>query len=113
MRINVTLDEIVNGIKADGRQCAVARALNTAGLPHVDVDDDFVRIFSYSPFFLSTHQLDTPEWLANWIKAFDNDELVEPFSFDLDLNTRAITKCEPPLLEPETRTADDLELVCV
>lgn len=121
MRIYVTLDDIVNGVPAEGNECAVARALNNAGFARVDVDDDYIRIFSDPPFFFNSRRIVTPEWLADWIKAFDRgDEIVDPFTFELDLAAKTITKCENepmPLIDlielGETRTADDLELVCV
>lgn len=86
MRIEVTQDDIDQGVRCDGNACAVAVAIGRAigtGIDapwygHISVCDDEIAIGS-ERFFVPTE-------VRQFIGWFDKGHVVNPFAFDLPID---------------------------
>jgi hypothetical protein len=101
--ITVTQEDIDNGIAANCRRCPTARALRAAR-PDLDffVDGDRIRIHRHGSDRLLESRV-TPQRVRWFIKLFDDDQHVEPFSFELELPMKPITKSTPNTKEYTVR----------
>lgn len=78
MTINITQEDIKKGKKRDCATCPVALGMKRAGLYGAVYPAEY---FDYVKRFY----IRLPQEAINFIKAFDGDLLVEPFSFSLTL----------------------------
>jgi len=79
MKITVTADDICKGAKNDGGKCPIALAIKRiTGKEKVDVGADDIEcvLIGNGRYFL-------PEDAIHFYQNFDNDDVVEPFEFDL------------------------------
>lgn len=85
MRIDVTQEDIANGVRLDHRCCPVARAIERATGMQASVDVD--RGCNNPSAFVvigSVAAVDLPHSVMWFVKKFDRGGQVEPFSFELD-----------------------------
>jgi hypothetical protein len=83
-RIEVTAEDIANGVRNDAERCAVARACERAGFRGVEVDLGKLSFYDDGDEDLvASATLPDDVWAR--IEAFDKGEPVEPFAFDLDV----------------------------
>jgi hypothetical protein len=76
MKITITKNDIAKGLRVNAAGCPVARALIRAGFKDV-------RVYP-SQIHYKDKQFNTPEEVANFIRAFDRGEQgLQPFSFEL------------------------------
>lgn len=79
--IEVTKDDIENGIRHNSYCCpialAVCRALN------VPSESEYVDV-QFDEMFIKFYDVEVPN-LDHWITSFDEEELVFPFSFEMNL----------------------------
>lgn len=83
MRIQVTQYHIDKGVPEDDRRCPVALAIQDAGLPDVRVGQNRDTIEVYGNMYAGTSPY--PGAVADFVRAFEHGEPVEPFEFQLDL----------------------------
>jgi len=78
MRIDVTQDDIANGIRKDPCWCPIALAVRRAtGAPcKVDTDEITLSCGAYIP---------TPESAAKFVMTYDDFGAAIPFSFELEI----------------------------
>ncbi len=76
--ITVTQKHINKGIQTDAQECPIAKALRTAGLRNVSVSGMSVY---FGKGWKRTAEL--PKRARNFIKKFDNEKPVKPFTFRL------------------------------
>jgi len=77
MRINVTADDIANGVHKDCERCPVALAVKRAtGCVNCDVTADTIYATGMPVFT-------TPRSVQEFIARFDREYPVQPFSFYL------------------------------
>ena len=79
--INVTADDIVNGIRGKCVSCPVALAISKV-FPKYFVVVRNTEVHLNHSALVQTIQL--PNSAVNFIDDFDNNKPVEPFSFELD-----------------------------
>lgn len=79
IRIEVTQEDIVNGVREDGQNCPIALACRRAGLLYVTVDSQI--------------EFDNEQGFSGWLR----DERIEPFVKAFD----AGEKVSPMVLELE------------
>ncbi len=87
VRIDVTENEIRDGVRENCLCCPAARAINRVLNPvryHVVVTEDRISIRGNSSGSI-LFQCETPEVVDEFICEFDGDIEVEPFSFPLDI----------------------------
>lgn len=77
VEISVTAEDIANGIPGDCRFCPVAQAIRR------QVPGGFVHAFT-DTLWTSDVTATTPQEVADFIRAFDRDEPVAPFTFTAD-----------------------------
>lgn len=85
MKIRVTRAQIAKGVRVDCTLCPVALALKSLGMEDVRVlntNDEMVIEF-YDPKKQRTYHGDAPMKVQEFVAAFDNGEVVKPFSFVL------------------------------
>ena len=82
MKIEVTQDDIDNGLRIDCELCPVAKAIVRATGKQARVSAVGVFFFPETP---SAKQIFLPSKVQLFIKSFDRKEPVQPFSFDLDI----------------------------
>lgn len=94
MLIEVTAEDIRDGIRNSCRLCPVARAIQRAtGLDLVWVSSSFVE-FRHQDQPLKV--LDLPSEAAKWIRDYDLGRGMQPFSFDLPIPTPPASDPSPP-----------------
>jgi hypothetical protein len=87
--ITVTADHIEHGVNADCRACpialAIAEAVTEPGIVVAVFQNDarIWRPIQGSSLHEPLYTADLPDAARQFIVAFDNDEHVEPFSFEL------------------------------
>lgn len=99
--VEVTAEDIANGIRQDSCDCPVARALKRAG-----VIDDFLfdgegggdawsrARLEFESLYDEGERLKVavPIEAGRFAERFDNGDHVEPFSFELDIPDEAVLK---------------------
>jgi hypothetical protein len=75
VKIQVTDEDILEGVPKSGRWCAVARAAKRAGVPVLEVTNTGIYTPAGSVYVLSRE-------VTDWIDRFDLGQLVEPFEFE-------------------------------
>lgn len=68
-KVTVIRDDIVNGVREDSQECAVARAFRRAGLP-ADVDNSTIDVYDRETMRVT--QLRVGNDLSDFIQMFDN-----------------------------------------
>jgi hypothetical protein len=81
MKIKVTQEDIDNGQRKSCSCCPVALAMKRVLDIDVKVGDNKFVLTSSDEFTI----LELPKEARIFIDAFDNDELVEPFEFEINL----------------------------
>jgi hypothetical protein len=86
VRIDVTQEDINAGVPRDSCRCPIAHAIDRA-IGSTSMDCVSVNAFKVSVWRDERRLWSalTPPDLIDFIKAFDHDRDVKPFSFDLDL----------------------------
>ena len=83
MRVQVTADDIVHGVRRNMCECPVARALRRAYGSELGVG------YGYIIHVPSRAYLDlTPDDVTAFIRTFDMGDAVHPFEFELDLTSQ-------------------------
>ena len=82
MTINVTSRDIQKG-KHDGNSCPVALAMICNGLSSVSVSQQHLLWIRGPRSVENCRSLSTPLHVAQFVRAFDADNNVSPFSFEL------------------------------
>ena len=81
MKIEVTVDDIMNGQRGSRDKCPIARAAVRAGLAPVEVSQHFLY-FAEGPGQLRHFVL--PDAAETFVERYDKGLIVQPFSFELD-----------------------------
>lgn len=82
MKIQVTQEDINQGVRACTNNCAVALALKRAGFPFVQVHSKSV-ITKMRDDFTVAESIPLPEEVAFFIDSFDDGDPVGPIEFEL------------------------------
>jgi hypothetical protein len=82
MRIQVTREDIEKGVRKSPRRCAVARALDHAGVPYEHVTPSGIRLIEKDQSYGYYDYNPTPE-LKSWMLSFDDGSLMDPIEFEL------------------------------
>ena len=87
MKIDVTQQDIDQGVRCEYRNCPIALALMRELGRYVSVVSD--QWYDDGPLEqpfenYSNHGLPLPEAAQQFVKAFDHSEAVEPFSFEIE-----------------------------
>lgn len=90
VRINVSSEAILNGVRDDCRRCPIARSAWNSFPPHSAIaafrDELRVRL----PHHSSVLKFPLPVEAREFINRFDDGLQVEPFAFDLDIPDEAL-----------------------
>lgn len=83
LEIDVTADDILNGVREDALACPVAlAAMRATGCGHVMTDGDVLRIDESGG---ETMEGNLPDSVAEFVSRFDRGDPVLPFSFGVEL----------------------------
>lgn len=84
LRVEVTAEDIAQGVRNQAFECPVACALTRSGLDHPSAWPS--RVY-YGPFDAPNGRLTAklPEEAAAFIAAFDDGRPVEPFAFEIEV----------------------------
>lgn len=84
MKIEVTQEDIIKGIRHAGDACPIALATKrTLGIGKVDVARDSICVQVETPHDQS-EDIHLPQEASDFIEMFDLGEPVYPFSFEID-----------------------------
>lgn len=92
MKIEVTEQDIKAGNRKSSLCCPVALAMKRAGIKKPAVTGCYVSLFNEKRLI----HVKLPSVVEDFVDNFDNEGLVWPFSFDLDLPDYATTLVQPP-----------------
>jgi hypothetical protein len=85
--VSVTAEHIAEGARQDAERCAIALALRDAlpDIEYIGVSGESVALWPRtSDPWTEENEIAPPFEVVTFIKAFDNDLPVEPFTFELD-----------------------------
>jgi len=80
--VNVTIENIREGIQGDMYQCPIALALLDAGVFDSQVTHDFIQFYPHRTYGPPV-RIHTPKEVKEWIHSFDYEWPVSPFSFSI------------------------------
>lgn len=81
LKIQITQQDIVNGIPEKEDKCPIALALLRQGYKHVEVYDDYISCQNTN---LDIEYFHTPFEAAEFISKFDEGKEVNPFEFEAE-----------------------------
>ena len=84
LHITVTQKNIDEGVRENGQGCPIALALHDLGYPYVEVTPDGIRWDADCEEMTANSVL--PDAASWFISRFDNNDPVEPFEFDVEMN---------------------------
>ena len=84
--VSVTAGHIAKGIRQDAERCAIALALRDAfpGIAYVMASGDGIMLQPSAADRAEEAEITPPPEVAAFVKAFDDGNYVEPFTFELD-----------------------------
>lgn len=90
MKVKVVKQDITSGVKCDGEQCPVARAIARATahrIGSVVVESESITIYDEydGDSYYKPRQVATPESVRHFVNRFDQNLRVKPFEFELDV----------------------------
>lgn len=88
MKIQITQDDIDNGVIGDSNHCPIARAFKRIGYTEVIVEQK--RIYLYGDTYNSSNvyrkkYIDMPENGKKFVLYYDRSEPVEPFELEVKI----------------------------
>lgn len=83
MKIEVTQKDIDNGVQGECQLCPIALAIkSTSNFKRVYVNGKFIEVWHRGNQGIKTYEL--PKKAQTFVKRFDRQEPVKPFSFELE-----------------------------
>lgn len=90
MKVIVTTEDIAAGGRGDSENCPIARAVQRA-TGETFWNANGTRIHNSRALFAGSEVqhsfMPIPVWMADWIRAFDRGDSVEPFEFEFTPRT--------------------------
>lgn len=83
MTIKVTSEHIAKGLINNCEECPIAQSILEMGFDAIDVNYCTIK-FSENDMRSSQYIAPTPDEVSDFMRAFDNSQKVEPFSFELE-----------------------------
>lgn len=87
--VEVTEDDIQEGLRGDSENCPTARALcRDLPVSRAEVTRERIRLVPETPNddgYFDLWRLQTPMEVAHWVNAFDSGEAVDPLEVELEI----------------------------